>query len=87
VAATVKYEASGGYVTYTYKKSGSNLNIIFTGNAAETNRELLMPKGKKSALVKLNDAAVNYHTKKIEQSEYIAFTVNRLGVNKIGINF
>jgi hypothetical protein len=86
-SATIKYEASGGYLSYNYKLSDSNLEILCTGSGDTVEAELLLPKAKKALSLKLNDKDTSFTSKKIENSEYVSFIFSPSGVNRISLKF
>lgn len=89
VKATAKYEASGGYISYDYQldKKGNQLNILFTGTAHETELELYVPENKSVNKVLVNDSEIKFSGKKVEQSNYIQFVVEGLGVHEVKVGF
>jgi len=80
VSATIKYEASGGYVGYTYRKEGKTLALQLTGNAAHYDVELLLPEKAAAKSVSVNGAAHPFVMRKVEQSAYCCFTLEGVGV-------
>jgi hypothetical protein len=87
VAVTVKYEASGGYITYQYKFSGSKLTINFTGTGTISEWEILLPQNKKPKILQVNGSAKPLIINKIENSDYLVFTVDNLGISRIEVDF
>jgi hypothetical protein len=85
VNATAKYEASNGYLTYQYKKTGNNLIITFTGSSETTDIKILLPKNKKAGEATLNNKTTNIKTETIESSNYACLTVNNKGIHQINI--
>ncbi len=85
VKATAKYEASGGYLAYEFKKSANKIQIDFTGTASETQVEILLPQGKSVKQVKLNGEIVEAEEKKNENSAYAAITVNGIQANTVEV--
>ncbi len=86
VSATAKYECSGGYLSYQYKRTKSNeFTIRFTGNTKETVVEFLLPGQKEASSVTVNQEHVDYSTKKIRESNYLVFRVNDTGVHDVKI--
>jgi hypothetical protein len=83
--ATVKYEASGGYLRYKYQKQDNKFVIDFTGTAGETEIELLIPKGKDVKSILLNGKEQPHEIKKVEQSVYAAFKVEGIDAHTIEI--
>jgi hypothetical protein len=87
VSVTVKYEASGGYITYQYKYNDNKMVIIYTGTGTLADLEILLPQNKKPNTVRVNGNSKPFLINKIEKSEYLTFSVDSLGVNKIDIDF
>lgn len=87
VRATAKYEASGGYLSYTYRKpSESQLEVVFTGTADDITLRLLLPKGSSVTDVKVNgkpQAAAS--TERVEASTYLTLSTNKVGVYKVEV--
>jgi hypothetical protein len=87
VSATAKYECSGGYLSYTYNRlSGGEFHLSFTGNAKETTVEFLLPNGKETSTVIINNQQVNHSTKKVRDSNYVVFKTENPGVFDVKIN-
>ncbi|MDX2189988.1 MAG: hypothetical protein SFY32_09005 [Bacteroidota bacterium] len=86
--ATIKYEASGGYLSYIYKNTGTAIEIEYTGSGADTNLEILLPTGKKADSFMMNGKPVQFITKRVEQSDYAVYSsVGMVGVNKVQVNY
>jgi hypothetical protein len=87
VTATVKYEASGGYLSYQYKISTDkkSLDLLFTGTAYETTIEILLPTGKDVISVFLNSNKIALQKKQIEQSNYIVLHVKGIGAHRVNV--
>ncbi len=87
VDVTIKYEASGGYVSYNYEKdrSGNNLNLILTGNCSEAEVEILLPADKEPRSVILNGKSVKSKIKQIENSKYLCLEISDIGVHELKI--
>jgi len=85
VFATIKYEASGGYAAYTYRKEGKTLSLQLTGNGSAFDVEVLLPEKAKAQGVRVNGAAHPFATRKVEQSAYCCFTLEGAGVWEIEV--
>ena len=85
VEATVKYEASGGYLSYKYSKTGNDFNILFTGNGKTFDVEILLPKNASVKSVTMNDSPQSFRIRKTEESAYCCFTLDGIGVKDINI--
>lgn len=84
VNTTVKYESSGGYLSYKYWKENNTYLIEFTGTADETAVELLIPKGKQVKSLKINGEEKSaLQTKKIEESNYAVLNAKGIKVNRV----
>ena len=87
VAVTVKYEASGGYISYQYKFSGNKLTINFTGTGTISDWEILLPQNRKPKTLQINGNIKPLIINKIENSDYLVFSVDNLGVSRIEVEF
>ncbi len=87
VEATAKYEASGGYLSYKYKKPDDNtFEVEFTGSGKNTAVKILIPKGKKLSGITLNGKSLEAaQTETIENSEYAVVNAKGVGVHKVEI--
>jgi hypothetical protein len=85
VSATVKYEASGGYLSYKYiyDQGKEQIRLIFTGTSKDTLVEILLPQGKSALTIMLNGQEVLAEKKSVEQSVYSIIKVTPYGVNEI----
>jgi hypothetical protein len=85
VHATAKYEASGGYISYRYKKiSELSYILTFTGNADEIELRLLLPQGKEVNRIYLNgEELLVAATERVEGSRYLNFKVEKVGVHEL----
>lgn len=83
VEATVKYEASGGYVSYKYSRDGDVFNILVTGNGTSFQTELLLPKNTQVKSVTVNGASQPFTIRQVEESAYCCFTLDGIGVKDI----
>ncbi len=87
VSATIKYEASGGYVSYDYELKENEAVFTFTGNATVFEIEFLIPNQKQIKNVYLNNKTATYTLKNIEFSTYLTLESNKIGVNLLQITF
>jgi hypothetical protein len=87
VEATVKYEASGGYVSYKYKmlEKEKKLIVEFTGNAHTTRVKILIPENKNLTDVYCDREICRYELLEIENSTYASFEVPGIGIHIIEI--
>ncbi|MDX2197004.1 MAG: hypothetical protein NW207_11345 [Cytophagales bacterium] len=87
VEATIAYEASGGYVTYKYKNSDTSLELLYTGSGSSAAVEILVPESKNVSKIVVNGATATFQTKMVEQTKYAVFNINKIGVNRISVNW
>lgn len=85
VEATVKYEASGGYVSYKYNKNGNTLHILVTGNGQSFQTAILLPQNARVQTVTANEITQPYTIRQVEESSYCCFTLEGFGVKDIRI--
>ncbi len=87
VDAVVKYAASGGYVAYRYRKDENDgrtaYTLTFTGNAAESVVELLLPEGEEVSEALLDGQQVEPGIETIEASRYAVLPVEGIGVHTV----
>ena len=87
-SVTIKYEASGGYISYSYQKNDDNLfEFIFTGTIDNANIEILLPKNKNVANVSLNKIEIPYEIKEVEESKYVVIKSAGRDVKHLRIDF
>jgi hypothetical protein len=86
-AATVKYPASDGYVTYRYEQSDAGQTIAFASSAAKVQVELLLPAGAEPNAVVVDGQSVAFETRTVEQSRYATLTVKGLGAHDVELRF
>ncbi len=89
VTATVKYPASGGYLSYTYKfdKINNELQVDFTGTAGNMEVELLINDDQTVADVYLNNQPVKFTIKQVEESKYVCFATDQVAANGVRLKF
>ena len=89
VKTNIKYEASGGYVSYDYLFDNTNkeLTVDFTGNAEKFNVKIYLPGGKAPVSVQLNNQNIVYNTARVEESVYVTFEHQGVGVNNLKVKF
>lgn len=83
VKTSVKYETSGGYVSYNYSITQSEINIEYTGNAKSSEVRILLPQGKKVNAVTVNKVSMPYKIESVEQSDYAVLKLTGVGVYRI----
>jgi len=84
-STTIKYEASGGYVSYRYRFDLKNneLRLDFTGTQDDTEIELLLPPDKEVIEILCDDNHVEHHLRTVENSVYASFNVKGNGVHNV----
>ena len=82
---TIKYESSGGYVSYKYRKKSDEINIFITGNGNVLNAEILLPASNIVNSVTVNGNVQPFSIKKVENSSYCCFDINGNSVKDIRI--
>jgi hypothetical protein len=85
VAVTVKYEASGGYVCYRYRREGAGLTLHFTGSAAKMQVEVLLPEGARASSVELDGAPAPAAHQRVEGSTYVCVPVEGVGAHRLDV--
>jgi len=87
--ATIKYEASGGYVSYKYKflENENKLILEFTGNAHKTVVKILIPDNKNLAGVYCDRDICRYDLLEIESSTYVLFDISGIGIHIVEVRF
>ena len=83
--ATIKYEASGGYVHYRYQETARALSLELTGTAEEMTLEILLPHGKKAKVVQVDGKETAFRSKKIEKSAYVCLNLKGLGAHQVQV--
>ncbi len=84
-ATTIKYEASGGYVSYKYHftSQDNEMDMVFTGTQEETDIRMLLPPGKAVSEIMCDGAHPGYQMEIVENSGYACFDVKGSGVHKV----
>jgi hypothetical protein len=85
VSATIKYEASGGYVSYAYRRSGKRLGLQFTGNAEHTDVQILLPRARTPKKLLLDGKEIAFAVRRIEASAYACVGVGGVGVHNVTV--
>ncbi len=83
----VVYPASGGYVTYRYRRGPGMTSLTFTGSGTEAELSLLLPGTASVGAVKLNGAAIPYAIRETGQSRYLSLGAAVSGVNQLEITW
>ncbi len=84
---TIKYEASGGYISYRFDAGADVLNLLFTGTSVDTDVEVLLPHDKMVKEIVCNKKVIEFQLKSVEDSRYAVFSVKNTGVNNITIRY
>lgn len=85
VTCILKYPASGGYASYTYKLDQDNneIQIDFTSTASNIELEMYINQDQDIENVFLNNRKTEYFTKWIEKSKYICISIDRIGAHTV----
>lgn len=83
VLATLKYEASGGYCTYTYKKESNVLRLEVSTNASDITMRVLLPPNFTAKKVMVDLKETFFKEEKIQGSIYAVFNIKPMGVSNI----
>ena len=75
-AATIKYEASGGYVSYDYAVEESKLRLDLAGNAEAKRLELLLPDGAEPTRATVDGREAEFTVKTVESSRYVCMDLS-----------
>jgi hypothetical protein len=76
VAATIRYEASDGYVRYRYKQEPDAIDLELTGSGEKARLRVLLPKGKSASRVTIDGEEVPFEVETIEQSTYACMSTD-----------
>jgi hypothetical protein len=89
VAATIRYEASQGYVAYDFNLTNPHtITLRVTGSGSVIDCRLLLPPGAVEARsVSAGDAAVTFRTESIGDSHYVVFSVPADATQPLTISF
>ena len=82
-AVTIRYPASGGYVSYWYRQEGGILELTYTGTQKRSDLALLLPEGRKIAGVRVNDREVPYQVNERGTSRYLVVEGISTPVNRV----
>jgi hypothetical protein len=84
-SATVKYEASGGYVSYRYAQDdGSHtLRLTVTGNTDDMDLRVLLPNGAVCQSARLDNQDADVETTSVEGSSYACVKVGGVGAHEV----
>lgn len=82
---TAKYEASGGYVRYSYQatEDGKAVVMSIAGNAEKKDLELLLPEGASVSGVTVDGESVPRRIKAVEESQYLCVPLKGIAVHDI----
>ncbi len=86
-SATVKYEASGGYVRYRYAldEAAGKMSLEAASSADSVKLEILLPEGKEPKGVTLDGKKTEFETKTVESSRYVCLDLEGIGVHEIEV--
>ncbi|MFN4147289.1 MAG: hypothetical protein ACK4GN_15800, partial [Runella sp.] len=85
----IKYPASQGYVSYTYRHDAARRSITYrvAGNSGDNRYHLLLPDKTQKATIKVNGKPIDYTLSQIEASNYADFEINHAALQIIEINY
>ena len=81
--ASIKYEASNGYVSYQYKMFDDGINTLFTSSGEDTELRFLLPESRRVDRVLLDGRKISFEMDTIEKSHYIVFNSSGKGVHTV----
>lgn len=87
VSATIKYEASLGFVKYNYIKTDEKINILATSSSTDYELKILLPRDKNVENVMLNNEKTQFNLEKIENSTYLTVNIVNKFLLDLTINF
>ncbi len=85
VDVTVKYEASGGYMSYQYHFDQNRIRLMYTSSGDGTDVEVLLPSGKDVRRIEVNGKEVGHSLKSVKDSRYACFQIQKNGVHSIEV--
>jgi hypothetical protein len=82
---TIKYESSGGYVSYCYRftRETGEMELVFTGTQEETGIRLLLPPDKEVSEFICDGEQAEYQLETVENSGYACLVVKGNGVHTV----
>lgn len=89
VTATIRYAASGGYVSYHYahNKQAHTINIKATTGGEKMLFHVLLPPGVKVQSVTSDHRKISFKTSEIEQSDYVDFNADVHGAKVFEVKY
>ncbi|MFW6119071.1 MAG: hypothetical protein ACOC7S_01900 [Planctomycetota bacterium] len=85
VTACARYEASGGYVRYSYARERDTMTLELTGNADRFDVELLLPEGALPRKVEVDGEERAFEERRVEDSVYVSVPVRGVGVHSLRV--
>ncbi|MFP4359047.1 MAG: hypothetical protein ACLFSZ_11540, partial [Puniceicoccaceae bacterium] len=76
--ACIKYEESGAYVRYRYRRDGGSICLDIAASGGERLVEILLPEGAEPRRLSVNGAPAEYDLREIERSRYVSFEASGL---------
>jgi hypothetical protein len=85
--ATVRYEASDGYVSYAYRHDRARkcLRLSVTGGGGRFTVEFLLPAGTRPVSASINGRDVPFDVRDVEQSRYARLECAGAGVHEVAV--
>jgi hypothetical protein len=87
VETIIRYPASNGYVKYRYQADKQQISILGTYAGNKMEAEILIPSGKNVSSVLVNGKAIDFKTKRIQNSNYILFELEKTPLFDLIIKF
>ena len=82
-AITLRYPASAGYVSYSYRADKHDITLDFTGSAETFDVQILLPAGREAQSVTLDGRTTSTTLRKIEGSRYLVLPSISFGVHRL----
>jgi hypothetical protein len=83
---TVRYPASAGYCSYTYRGKESRIEVDFTGSAESFEVQILLPPHRRVQTGRLDGQQIVVAQRNIEESSYLVLPAISFGVHSIEVD-
>ena len=84
--ACIKYEESDAYVRYRYRRESDVIQLDIAASGQKRLIELLLPEGADPSRLTVNGEEVEFRIREIENSRYVCFDSETLGVTAVKLN-
>jgi hypothetical protein len=84
-SATIRYPASDGYLAYEYVRDTDAIRVDVAGTAEETDLRILLPEGRKVAVVLLDGESVDWDEVTVESSVYAEVPLEGLSGKSVAV--